>query len=250
MTEWFNSRKNTNTPFGERYLEEFELKGERTAREVDSIEQIIKESFDLMPKVLDMAGGFGRIGKQLLSRGLTASLVDLDLNLKLLSMAQQTGVNLVVGGDLRRLPFKDKSFDLALLMFTSFGYFSDKSEDEYVVKEAYRILNNGGIFLIDLSNFHKVIKNFSPSRILHLKSGETIEYTKRIENGVLIEERVLLNSNGESTPLSPIKLRIYFDDEIQTICTSMSFKEIKVTDEKLNPFDPSISRRLWVMCKK
>lgn len=249
MTEWFNP-KNTDTPFGDGYTEEFGLSNERTIQEVNSMEQMIRRGFSIKPRVLDLAGGFGRIGKQLQERGLVSSLVDFDLNFRFLRMAQQAGISNVVNGDMRRLPLKSDSFDLALLMFTSFGYFSTKEGDMQVIHEANRILTAHGQFLMDLPNFHRITQNFSPTRELKLSNGETIRYTKRIEDGVLIEERVIIKPEEEAKILAPMKLRIYLAEDIQTLCINAGFKSIELTDENLNPFNPNVSRRLWVKCQK
>jgi ubiquinone/menaquinone biosynthesis C-methylase UbiE len=92
------------------------------------------------PRVLDIAGGFGRIVSKLFRQNLVASLTILDLNREFLSIAKINHVSDVVQGDMRFLPFKDNTFDLALIMFTSFGYFYDK-DNFMVLQEAYRILD-------------------------------------------------------------------------------------------------------------
>lgn len=247
MTEWFNP-KNTDTPFGDNYTKEFDLPNERTIREVHSIEQVIKRNFSTKPRVLDLAGGFGRIGKHLQDRGLVASLVDFDLNFKFLGMAQQSGIPNVVNGDMRRLPFGTESFDLVLLMFTSFGYFSTKEEDLLAMEGAHRALSVNGQFLMDLPNFYRIIQNFSPSRELRLNNEETIKYTKRIEEGVLVEERMITNSKEGSRMLAPMRFRIYLTEDIQAMCRDTGFKVIELTDESLNPFNPDESIRMWVRC--
>lgn len=250
MTEWFNP-KYGNTPFGEKYTEEFNLPEERNIQEVNSIEKIIKKYFPLKPKVLDLAGGFGRIGKPLQDRLLVSNLlVDFDLNLKFLRMAQQSRIQNVVQGDMRKLPFTAESFDLILLMFTSFGYFPTQEEDKQVLHETYRTLTRDGQFLMDLPNFHRITQYFLPARELKLANGGTIKYTKKIEEGVLIEERIITNSQRESTTLAPLKLRIYLKEDIQAICNKTGFKKIELTDENLNYFNPKFSKRMWVRCKK
>lgn len=249
MIEWF-SPKNTETPFGDGYIEEFGLPDERTIQEVNSIEQVIRKTFSIKPKVLDLAGGFGRIGKQLQERGLVSSLVDFDLNCKFLRMAQQSGVSDVVNGDIRRLPFRFDSFDLTLLMFTSFGYFSTKEEDKQVIQETHRTLVPHGQFLIDLPNFHRITQNFSSTRELNLNNGEKIKYTKRIENGILIEERTITDIYEKNRPLAPMKIRMYFSQDILTLCKEVGFIKVELMDGNLNNFNPQDSRRLWAKCTK
>jgi SAM-dependent methyltransferase len=155
----------------------------------------------------------------------------------------------VINGDMRSLPFEAETFDFTLLMFTSFGYFSKPEEDLQVLQEVHKTLVDCGQFLMDLSNFHRITKNFLSTRELKLEGGEIIKYTKRIEEGVLVEERVI-DTHGNITELDPMKLRIYLVDDVREICTKAGFKNIELTDENLNSFDSDTSRRLWVMCQK
>lgn len=249
MIEWFNP-KNKNTPFGENYREEFNVSGERTLQEILSIEQIIHENFSTKPNTLDLAGGFGRIGKQLQEMGMVSSLIDFDLNFRFLRMAQQSGVSNVVNGDMKKIPFRSNSFDLTLLMFTSFGYFSTKEEDMRVIQEAHRTLVPQGQFLIDLPNFHRITQNFSSTRELNLNNGEKIKYKKRIEKGVLIEERTIIDIYGKNRPLVQMKIRMYFSQDILTLCKEVGFSKVELMDGNLNNFNPHDSRRLWAKCTK
>lgn len=249
MAEWF-SPNNKQTPFGEDYLEEFSLPEERTIQEVDSIEQIIRKEFQVKPKVLDLAGGFGRISKHLLDREIVSQLVDFDLNLRFLRMARQSGVKHVVAGDLRRLPFKPEIFDMVLLMFTSFGYFSTLEEDLQTLHEVYVTIAEGGRFIMDLPNFYRIMQNFSSGRELALGNGKKIRYTKKIEEGVLVEERAAVDSLGDIQQLAPMRLRIYFSEDAQAMCRKVGFTKIELTDGNLSQFNRETSRRLWVRCQK
>jgi SAM-dependent methyltransferase len=247
--EWFHP-KNENTPFGQNYYEEFRLSEERTIQEVSSLEKIIQDDFNNKPAVLDLGGGFGRIGRHLLDGGLIKSLVDFDLNRNFLQVARKVGIKNVVNGDMRHLPFAPESFDLILVMFSSFGYFTTKREDKQTAAESYRVLRDSGQFVLDLPNFHRIIQNFIPVRELRLENGDIIKYTKRIEEDVLIEERMVTDKQGNSKILSPMRLRIYLQTDIQQICHSAGFRKTELTDEGVNVFNPETSKRLWVRCFK
>lgn len=249
MAEWF-SPKNIETPFGDGYIEEFGLPEERTIQEVNSIEKIIRKNFSIKPRVLDLAGGFGRIGKKLQERGSVSSLIDFDLNFRFLKMAQQSGISKAVEGDMRRLPFRSDSFDLILLMFTSFGYFSNEKEDAQVMQEAHRTLSPHGQFLIDLPNFHRITQNFSFTRERNLNNGEKIKYKKRVEDSVLIEERTIIDIYGKNRPLAPMKIRMYLSQDILTLCKKVGFSKVELMDDNLKCFNPQDSRRLWAKCTK
>jgi hypothetical protein len=135
-------------------------------------------------------------------------------------------------------------------MFTSFGYFEDKSDDFRILGEAYRVLDQGGKLILDLPNYARISDNFSANREMSLKNGDKIIYRKRIEGDCLIEERFRMKRNGEEEKLSPIKLRLYFPEEITKLCQAAGFKEVRILDQGLRDFSPEISRRLWVISTK
>jgi SAM-dependent methyltransferase len=247
--EWFKPTNNDISPFDGSYIEEFELPPERTEQELRSLEFIIA-AMNKKPRTLDIAGGFGRIGSELVKKNLVDSLVNLDLNRQFLKKAASNQVMSAVEGDMRHLSFRNGSFDLALIMFTSFGYFEDKSDDLIVLREAYRVLNPGGKLILDLPNYARISDNFSANREMSLKNGDTIRYRKRIEGGYLIEERSRIKRNGGEEKLSPIKLRLYFPEDITKLCQEAGFNEVRISDQELRDFSPHISRRLWVISTK
>ncbi|MGB9706695.1 MAG: class I SAM-dependent methyltransferase [Microgenomates group bacterium] len=247
--EWYKPTKEGISPFDSSYIEEFRLPPERTERELKSLEAIIS-AMPRKPRVLDIAGGFGRIGSELIKRGLVESLVDLDLNREFLQQAKRSGITKVVQGDMRDLGFQDRSFDLALIMFTSFGYFDD--DDNFrVLQEAYRILNIGGVLVLDLPNYDRIALNFTTDRGLSLINGTVIYYKKQIEGQYLIEERFKKGKDGQIIEnLLPIKLRVYHSEEIADLCREVGFREVKLFDQELRGFSPDSSQRLWVVSKK
>jgi len=245
--EWYKPTEENISPFDLTYIKEFALPSERTEQEVRSLGLIIS-AMSRKPRVLDIAGGFGRIGSELVRLNLVSSLVNLDLNRQFLQIARAGNIKRVVWGDMRALPFSDRSFDLALIMFTSFGYFSD--EDNFrVLEEAYRVLDYDGILVLDLPNYDRICRNFSSGREKTIENGEVIAYRRRIEGVYLIEERTLKTKAGEEKTLLPIRLRIYSPEEMLELCRKAGFKTVKFVDQNLEEFTQD-SKRLWVVGTK
>lgn len=244
--EWFEPY-NPTSPFATSYEEEFNLSIKRTLEEVASVEKIIR-SMDNRPRVLDLAGGFGRIGSLLVQRGLVESLVNLDLNRRLLKVAQTSGINNVVEGDMRYLGFTADTFDLALLMFTSFGYFATPEEDIKVLQEVKRVLRPGGMLLVDLPNYDRIIQNFSPERELLLSDNSKIVYRKELVGDLLIEDRIRIFSDMIITQMPPIRLRIYNQESAGDACLRAGFSAVHAFDQNLQTYEPTASNRLWLVC--
>ena len=246
--EWFRPTNEGKSPFDLSYLNEFELPQERTEQELKSLQRIIS-GMPKNPRTLDIAGGFGRIGSKLIEAKMVESLVDLDLNEEFLRIAKKRDVTKTVQGDMRNLCFQDRSFDLALIMFTSFGYFDDE-DNLRVLQEAYRVLDYGGVLVLDLPNYSRISNDFSVSREKPLGNGIVINYQKRIEGKYLVEERSRIEVGQGLENLLPIKLRIYTPEEIVELCREAGFNEVITFDQELKEFSPNDSRRLWVISTK
>jgi len=63
------------------------------------------------------------------------------------------------------------SFDLALSMFTSFGYFDDKTQDLAVLRNLFASLRPAGVFLMDVVGKEQLAKIFQPTTAELLPDG-------------------------------------------------------------------------------
>jgi SAM-dependent methyltransferase len=80
----------------------------------------------------------------------------LDLSEDLLAEAKARSPNLpgaptYLRSDMREIPFFEQ-FEAVVSLFTSFGYFDDRTDDEKVLEGAARALVPGGRLLLDLPN--------------------------------------------------------------------------------------------------
>ncbi len=129
------------------------LSDERTANEVDCIEEFLNITPRL--KVIDIACGFGRHSVELAKRGY--DVLGIDYSKYMIELADKTKSsarleNLIFEtGDMRRFK-SDSKFDVALLVFSSFGYFSDE-ENQATLENTRNLLKTDGKLLIDLRNY-------------------------------------------------------------------------------------------------
>ena len=136
--------------FDTEYLEVY---AHRDASEAESVTARLLEPLHLAgQRVLDLACGAGRYSAALLRRH--AHVVGLDLSPALLHRARETAPGALgfVRSHMRLLPFAPASFDLALCMFTSFGYLPTAAEDRAVLGEIRRVLGATGALVLDLLN--------------------------------------------------------------------------------------------------
>ena len=72
------------------------------------------------------------------------------------------------------------SFDLALSMYTSFGYFEDRAEDEKVLDNVVRSLRSGGAFVMELMGKEVLARIFQPSSAETMPDGTMIVEQRKI----------------------------------------------------------------------
>jgi len=105
-------------------------------------------------RVADICCGMGRHAIPLALAGM--DVVGLDASAMMLHVARVLGegvANLsLVRGNAARLPLRSASFEVALNLFNSFGYFADDGQNLAVLDETARCLRPGGRFLLETRN--------------------------------------------------------------------------------------------------
>ena len=178
----------------------------------------IKSLVDLLQlpeasSVLDLACGKGRHSITLNEFGYT--VLGVDLSAQSIAHADQfSNSSLSFAVQDMREPIQSKRFDAVFNLFTSFGYFSSKHENEKVCQAMAQMLNSGGKLVIDFMNAQKVIQNLVPSE---LKKVQDIEFDiKRIYSGTHIIKQISFQDKGQ---------KFEFQEQVQAIDLSM-FKEL------------------------
>ncbi|HEX7077038.1 MAG TPA: methyltransferase domain-containing protein [Candidatus Eisenbacteria bacterium] len=126
--------------------------------------------------VLDLCCGPGRFSIALAKRRFAVTGVD---RTKFLLDKARAGARAAkvkvewVQRDMRDF-VRPASFDLALSMFTSFGYFDDKREDIRVLENVLASLTPGGVCLIEVGGKEWLARIFSPTTSHAMPDGSTL----------------------------------------------------------------------------
>jgi SAM-dependent methyltransferase len=105
----------------------------------------------VLPRVLDVCGGDGRVAAPLAALGWDVTV--LDASAAMIAAGRDRYPDLpFVEGDSRALPFAEGAFDVALNLFSAFGYFDDDAEHVGMLREIRRCLRPGGLLIMDLTH--------------------------------------------------------------------------------------------------
>lgn len=136
-------------------------------------------------KILDMGCGKGRHCIQLHDMGYDVTGIDLSsANIKAAKKREQPGLKFHEH-DMRH-PLEGCEFGIILNLFTSFGYFSQKTENLKVLQSAAQMLPSGGLFVLDFLNAHKVIQELVPEETREAE-GNIFDIHRAVVRGVIVK---------------------------------------------------------------
>jgi D-alanine-D-alanine ligase len=200
---------------------------ERTPIEADQLEVLL----DLHPpvRILDLGCGQGRHGIELGRRGYDVTGIDLsDYLLDVAAArARAAGVKLqLVKGDMREaLP--GARFDVALSLFTSFGYFRDERDDRKVLRAVARMLCPGGRFLLEVLNGRREREQFEPRQWFSVGKTAVMEERQLDDRGRrLLVRRTVSTPNARETDLHAI--RLYSGPELEEALRESGFADVRL----------------------
>jgi len=203
--------------FGPDYLE---LYRHRSAREAQATVAWLLRQFELPPasRVLDLACGNCRHAALLARRGFPTWGLDLSWSLLRQEPCRNPDRGLYrVRGDMRHLPFREGSFRLALSLFTSFGYFQAEAGNRLVLQEAARVLEPGGIFVLDFLNAGQVRRTLVPEE-QRTSAGRRITIRRWVDEAAgRVEKSIVIQAEGGPELCYRESVRLYTETDLQEL---------------------------------
>ncbi len=200
-----------------------------------------------LTKVLDIACGRGRHSVYLNKKGFDVTGIDLShSNIEYARQYQNEHLHFYEH-DMRHLLYINY-FDIALNLFTSFGYFDTEKDHLNALSSFRKALNPDGILVLDYFNSAKILRNLTQKGI---KQTEGIDFhiTKKVEKGKIIKS-ISFEHDGKSFNFQEEVAAFYFED-FQRLFKVSGFEIVNYFgDYSLNKFDEITSDRLIFICKK
>jgi SAM-dependent methyltransferase len=132
---------------------------------------------------LDLACGPGSHSVALARRGITVTGVDASPYLLGQARQRAAAANVEVEwieADMRAFE-RPSAFDLALNLFTSFGYFEDESDDRLVLQRLYGSLRPAGALVMDMLGKEHLARLYEPTTSEEAEDGTVLVRRTEIE---------------------------------------------------------------------
>lgn len=244
MSEWYKEWFNTSE-----YLNVYRHRNDEDALKLaELIFSVV--NLKLKSRVLDLACGNGRHSIIFAERGMEVTAVDLSENLLSIAKSSAEKLNLhisFINADLRSF-LLEKKFDIALNLFTSFGYFEADEENFKIFEQAYFHLKKNGIFVFDYFNSKYLADNLLEHSSEDLDGFRLIQ-TRCIRNK-RIEKKIVIQKNGsEREYMESVKLYSY--SELIDQLNKIGFNIIKTFGGFAGTnFNEETSPRLIIFAKR
>ena len=241
--EWFD------TDF---YLQ---LYSHRDKAEAEACVRLVLESIALpaqpgtRPAALDLACGAGRHAITLAQHGFDVTAVDLSTTLLKYarSEAEAEAVDIrFIQSDMRDVEF-DGEFDLAVQLFTSFGYFDSPADDLLVLQHVRRSLRDGGYYALDLLNEQQLRSALVPASVRYLDDVAIHEERRFVEDRVV--KRITIPMEGGALEFNE-SVRLYSPERIERMLRDCGFvPEAWFGDYDGSDFVPERSKRMFIISR-
>lgn len=198
-------------------------------------------------RVLDIACGRGRHSVYLNRKGYDVTGIDLShSNIEHAKQFENDRLHFFEH-DMRHLIYINY-FDVALNLFTSFGYFETEKDHLNALTAFRKCLKDSGILVLDYLNTNKIIRN--------LKNKETktvdeisFDITREVKNRKIIK-RIAFEANDREYQFQE-EVEAFYASDFERLFRLSGFEIVhRFGDYGLQPFEPATSDRLIFICKK
>lgn len=235
--DWFNS------PYYHLlYRQHNQFEAERF---IDKLLQIIKPATQSC--ILDVACGRGRHSVYLNKKGLNVTGIDLSVtNITYARQFENESLHFYVH-DMRALFYKNH-FDVALNLFTSFGYFDNMQEHVDALKCINSALKKDGMLIIDYFNAPYILKNLVTESIKTI-DGIDFHIHKAIQ-GDCIVKTITFEDRQQGFQFKE-RVKTFTLDDFKALFAQSGFELVQCFGNyQLDDFDVNNSERLIMICKK
>lgn len=224
---------------------------EITGREAEQILALVHPPQSAV--VLDLCCGPGRHTLELARHGFQVTGVD--RTTRYLEAAQaaarREGLTVeFVQDDMRRFQ-RPAAFDLALNLFSSFGYFADAGEDLQVLRNLHASLKSGGTVLLEMMGKELLARDFQPRTWhWHAERDEYLLEERHVREGWSVIENRWIWMRGPEQKVFTWSIRLYSGAELRGLLSEVGFSAVQLYGSLAGtPYDHTAQRLVAVATK-
>ncbi|MCZ4244888.1 class I SAM-dependent methyltransferase [Pedobacter punctiformis] len=212
---------------------------------IDNLTSFLNPATD--SKMLDIACGKGRHSIYLNKKGFNVTGIDLsEQSIKYAKQFENEKLHFLVH-DMRRL-FYINYFDIALNLFTSFGYFDTEKDHVNALKTFRKSLNANGILVVDYFNTEKIIRNLNSNETKVL-DHITFNIDKKVVDGKIIK-KINFEDNHKTYNFEE-RVQAFSLQDFERMLTKAGMVIAKTFGSyALEDYNKENSDRLILICKK
>ncbi|HET9440024.1 MAG TPA: methyltransferase domain-containing protein [Longimicrobiales bacterium] len=192
-----------------------------TRREVAGMLELLR--LPVGARILDVPCGWGRHAVLLADHGYQVTGADLSYDL----LRRAAPGPLYLAADVRAQPLRAAAFDAVINVFTSLGLFLDDQEDLNALREAHRLLQPGGRFLLESMHRDDVIGDFAERDRWRLPDGTEVRVRRRFDPIRGISHERLQWRNREQRGRKQHALRLRTATEIAALLGAAGFDDVE-----------------------
>ena len=181
------------------------------------------------PYILDLCCGFGRITLELARRGFTATGVDITagyLDTAREEAAREGLETEFVRDDVRSFK-REKSFDAAVNLYNSFGYFENPDDDLLFLKNAFYSLRDGGALIIDVLGKEIAVRDYTEAEWFERADCLVLTESEPADSWGSVRNRWILLKDGKRREKVFIQ-RLYAASELRSLLYRAGFSDVEL----------------------
>ncbi|MER6056211.1 class I SAM-dependent methyltransferase [Streptomyces albidoflavus] len=208
---------------------DFLFSGQRYAQAEELLDNSPLLRFLEGARVLDMCCGPGVFAEPLARRGYDVTGVDLSPAMidRARARAAETGTEVTYHREDARTYTPEKSFDVALNLFTSFGYFEDPADNAQVLRTLHGSLVPGGALVLDLAGKELLARKVTPPKVV--RKGEDL----MVQTDSVLDDWARLRSDwvlvrGDQVTRATLVWFVYSAVELREMATEAGFTDVEI----------------------
>ncbi len=242
MTEWFEDEA-----FWE-LLEPFLFPNDRIAAAAEEVSMVLELTDFEGRSVLDLCCGPGRHSVELARRGYRVTGVDRSSFLLDRAQRRSDDQHLSiewVESDMRDF-VRPEAFDLAINLFTSFGYFEDPADNMKVLSNIRSSLRDGGRVVMQMAGKELMAEVFQPASVDEFPAGLLVQRRKVIDDWSRVRNDWTIIRDQQVRTVT-FSHTVYSAQELKNMLAAAAFSQVRIFgDLEGNDYGPGAERLVAV----